>query len=160
MAGKRKVHTAAFKAQVALAALKGDRTVNELAGHYGVHPTLIHGWKKQLLTGAEGLFGSPAQAASADAEARQAELFEQIGRLKMELEWVKKKALPQNLWKRERPLREGIASPGTPRSRWSYHASSRPGVPQGCEFRRSSIVSRSSSRSSTARPTSRTSPAD
>jgi transposase len=70
MAGKRKVHTAAFKAQVALAALKGDRTVNELAGHYGVHPTLIHGWKKQLLTGAEGVFGSPAQAASADAEAR------------------------------------------------------------------------------------------
>ena len=91
MAGKRKVHTAAFKAQVALAPLKGDRTVNELAGHYGVHPTLIHGWKKQLLSGAEGLFGSPAQAASADAEARQAELFEQIGRLEMELEWLKNK---------------------------------------------------------------------
>ena len=50
MAGKRKVHTAAFKAQVALAAYKGDRTANELAGHYGVHPTLIHAWKKQLLT--------------------------------------------------------------------------------------------------------------
>jgi putative transposase len=94
MAGKRKVHTAAFKAQVALSALKGDRTVNELAGHYGVHPTLIHAWKKQLLTGAEEVFGGPARAASAgaDAEARQAELFEQIGRLKMELEWVKKKA--------------------------------------------------------------------
>src|SRR5438309_6803991 len=90
MASKRKVHTAAFKAQVALAALKGDRTVNELAGHYGVHPTLIHGWKKQLLTGAESVFGGSAKAASADAEARQAELFEQIGRLKMELEWVKK----------------------------------------------------------------------
>ena len=89
-----RVHTAAFKAQVALAALKGDRTVNELAGHYGVHPTLIHGWKKQLLTGAEGVFGSPAKAASADAEARQAELFEQIGRLKMELEWLKKKLPP------------------------------------------------------------------
>ena len=56
MAGKRKLHTATFKAQVALAALKGDRTVNELAGHYGVHPTLIHGWKKQLLAGAQGLF--------------------------------------------------------------------------------------------------------
>jgi transposase-like protein len=94
MGAKRKVHTASFKAQVALAALKGDRTVNELAGHYGVHPTLIHGWKKHLLAGAEGLFAGPAQArvASADAEARQAELFEQIGRLKMELEWVKKKA--------------------------------------------------------------------
>jgi hypothetical protein len=48
--------------------------------------------KKQLLAGAEGVFGSPAQGASADAEARQAELFEQIGRLKMELEWLKKKA--------------------------------------------------------------------
>src|SRR5437773_9703757 len=94
MASKRKVHTAAFKAQVALAAHKGDRTVNELAGHYGVHPTLIHGWKKQLLAGAEGVFAGPAhaQAASASAEARQAELFEQIGRLKMELEWIKKKA--------------------------------------------------------------------
>jgi putative transposase len=94
MAGKRKIHTSAFKAQVALAAHKGDRTVNELAGHYGVHPTLIHGWKKQLLAGAEGLFAGPAQAraASDDAEARQAELFEPIGRLKVELEWVKKKA--------------------------------------------------------------------
>src|SRR3954465_15933497 len=104
MAGKRKVHTAAFKAQVALAALKGDKTVNELAGHYGAHPTLIHGWKKQLLTGAEGIFGSPAQAASADAEARQAELFEQIGRLKMELEWLKKK-LPSSC-EHKRPLVE------------------------------------------------------
>ena len=92
MAAKRKVHTPAFKAQVALAAHRGDRTVNELAGHYGVHPTLIHAWKKQLVTGAEAVFGSPARAAAADAEARQAELFEQIGRLKMELEWVKKKA--------------------------------------------------------------------
>ena len=90
MAGKRKVHTAAFKARVALAALKGDRTVNELAGQFDVHPTLIHAWKKQLLAGAEEVFTSPAKAASADAEARQAELFEQIGRLKMELEWVKK----------------------------------------------------------------------
>ena len=91
MAGKRKIHTPPFKARVALAAHKGDRTVNELAGHYGIHPTLIHSWKKQLLTGAEGLFGRPAPAA-ADAEARQAELFEQIGRLKMELEWLKRKA--------------------------------------------------------------------
>ena len=92
MTAKRKSHTAAFKAQVALAALKGDRTVNELAGHYGVHPTLIHAWKKQSVTGAETIFGSPVKASAVDAEARQAELFEQIGRLKMELEWLKKKA--------------------------------------------------------------------
>jgi putative transposase len=94
MAGKRKAHTAAFKAQVALAAHKGDRTVNELAGHYGVPPTLIHGWKKPLITGAQALFEGPAKAAVADAEARQAALYEQIGRLKMELEWLKKKVAP------------------------------------------------------------------
>jgi len=92
MKGKRKQHTAAFKAQVALAAVKGDKTVNELASHFGVHPTLIHGWKKQLLAGAEEVFGSGTKAAARDAEEQQAELFEQIGRLKMELEWVKKKA--------------------------------------------------------------------
>jgi putative transposase len=94
MAGKRKQHSAAFKAQVALAALKGDRTVNELAGQFGLHPTLIHGWKKQLLTGAETLFAPGSTAASTDAEAEKTELFEQIGRLKRELEWLKKKVAP------------------------------------------------------------------
>ncbi len=92
MTVKRKQHTAAFKAQVALAAVKGDRTVNELASQFGVHPTLIHGWKKQLLAGAETVFANGARVGAADAEARQAELYEQIGRLKMDLEWLKKKA--------------------------------------------------------------------
>jgi putative transposase len=89
---KRKQHTAAFKAQVALAALKGDKTVNEVAAQFGVHPTLIHDWKKKLLAGAASIFESGAKATTAAAEGQQAELFEQIGRLKMELEWVKKKA--------------------------------------------------------------------
>ena len=92
MAGKRKIHSAGFKAQVALAALKEDRTANELASKFGVHTTLIHTWKKQLLAGAEGVFSNGVKAGMADAEARQAELYEQIGRLKMELEWLKKKA--------------------------------------------------------------------
>ena len=94
MTGKRKQHTAAFKAQVALAALKGDKTVNQLAGQFGIHPTLIHGWKKQMLAGADQVFSSSARPDTGDAEAEKAELFEQIGRLKMELEWLKKKVGP------------------------------------------------------------------
>ena len=92
MAGTRKTHAAAFKAQVALAALKGDKTVNELASQYAVHPTLIHAWKKQLLGGAEDLFDNGSKPAAIDHEALQAQLYEQIGRLKMELDWVKKKS--------------------------------------------------------------------
>jgi putative transposase len=92
MAGKRKQHTAAFKARVALAALQGDRTVNELACPGGVHPTLIHPWKKRLRTGADQVFSNGSKAATADAQAQEAELFEQIGRPKMELARLKKKA--------------------------------------------------------------------
>jgi putative transposase len=62
---------------VALAALKGDRTVNEPAGQYGAHPTLIHGWEKQRLAGADQVFSNPSKAA-ADAEAEKAELFDRV----------------------------------------------------------------------------------
>jgi transposase len=92
MVRRRKAHAAAFKAQVALAALKGDKTINELASQHGVHPTLIHAWKKQLLAGAEDLFSNGSRSATEDHQAVQAQLYEQIGRLKMELDWVKKKA--------------------------------------------------------------------
>ena len=92
MAGKRKSHSAAFKAQVALAARQG-RQDGQRAGRasYGVHPTLIHGWKKQLLAGAEAVFASGAKT-TGPPEDKTAELFEQIGRLKVELDWVKKKS--------------------------------------------------------------------
>jgi transposase len=92
MAMKRKSHSATFKAQVALAAVKGDKTVSELAALHGVHPTLIHTWKKQLLDNAEELFQSSARSSSAEHEILQAQLYEQIGRLKTELDWLKKKA--------------------------------------------------------------------
>lgn len=55
-----------------------------------MHPTLIHGWKKLLLAGADALFANGSKPAAGDAEGQKAELFEQIGRLKIELEWVKK----------------------------------------------------------------------
>jgi putative transposase len=88
-----RVHTPAFKAQVALAALKGDRTLSEIAAHYQVHVKLVQAWKKQLLEQAASVFaGSVKPVSSKEADFQQAELFEQIGRLKMELEWVKKKA--------------------------------------------------------------------
>ena len=91
MARKRTKYPAKFKAQVALAAVKEDRTVNELASKFDLHPTLVHGWKKQLLAGAESVFADGAKAGTGDAEAEQAKLYEQIGRQKMELEWLKKK---------------------------------------------------------------------
>jgi transposase-like protein len=91
MARKRKSHAASFKAQVALAALKGDKTINELSKQFGIHATLIHGWKKQLQAGVEEVFNRGGATSTEDHQAVQTELYEQIGRLKMELEWLKKK---------------------------------------------------------------------
>lgn len=72
-----------------------DRTVNELASHFGVHPTLIHRWKKQLLAGAEEVFADGSKTAAVAAEVVPAQLYEQIGRLQRELAWVKKKLPPR-----------------------------------------------------------------
>ena len=90
MARKRK-HDAGFMAKVAVAAVKEVHTVSELSGQFGVHPTQIHKWKRRLLDGAAELFTRPGKERQ-DGESEVAELYEQIGRLKMELEWLKKKA--------------------------------------------------------------------
>jgi transposase len=91
MVKRRKSHTASFKAQVALAAVKGDKTIAELAGVHSVHPTLIHAWKKQLVGGADQVFQTGVRATDHDHEELQSKLYEQIGRLQAELEWLKKK---------------------------------------------------------------------
>jgi putative transposase len=91
MTRTRKRHSAAFKAKVALEAAKQDRTVAELARIYQVHPVQISQWKKRLLDGAEALFRDGRTRDRDDSQAVQAALYEQIGRLKMELEWVKKR---------------------------------------------------------------------
>jgi putative transposase len=91
MAGTHKRHAAAFKAKVAMEAAKQNQTLAELAKAYGVHPVQISQWKKQLLDGAESLFRDGRRRDHDDALARQAELFEQIGRLNMEVEWLKKR---------------------------------------------------------------------
>jgi transposase-like protein len=90
MPRKRK-HDAGFMAKVAVAAVKEMHTVSELASQFGVHPTQIHKWKRRLLDGAADVFTRPGKEREDDQD-EVAELYEQIGRLKMELEWLKKKA--------------------------------------------------------------------
>jgi transposase len=92
MSRKRKQHSASLKARVALAALKGDRTTSELAAKFQVHPTQVSQWKRQLQEGAEELFGRDRQGELREQEALVVDLYEQIGRLQMEREWLKKKA--------------------------------------------------------------------
>ena len=75
---------------MALEAVKERQTVNEWAADYGVHPTPISQWKRQLLEGVADLFSSRRQKRAREGEVLQAELYQEIGRLKMELEWLKK----------------------------------------------------------------------
>jgi putative transposase len=91
MSRKRRVFSSSFKAKVALEALKGLKTTSELAQQFKVHPNQITLWKKQLLTGADQVFESSGTKSSSSDEPEAAELYEQIGRLKVELEWLKKK---------------------------------------------------------------------
>ena len=89
MAVKRKRHSASFKAKVALEAAKQTRTIAELAKAYQVHPVQISQWKKQLLDGVDSLFRDGRRERE-EGQALQAELYERIGRLNMEVEWLKK----------------------------------------------------------------------
>ncbi len=88
---KGKRHSAQFKFKVALEAAKGTKTLNELAGEYGLHPSQISEWKTQLLREGASVLSTTTVRQQKEQGAIQAELYEQIGRLKMELEWLKKK---------------------------------------------------------------------
>lgn len=92
MARKRRSFGAAFKAKVALAACRGEKTTAQLAAEFEIHAGQITAWKKQLLEGAVELFEDSRGKRAPDDGAPQEELYEQIGRLKMEVEWLKKKA--------------------------------------------------------------------
>ena len=88
---KRRQHSAAFKTKVAVAALRGDRTLSELASAFEVHPVQITQWKTQALAALPEAFASRRGAPDQDQAAVQAALYEEIGRLKVELDWLKKK---------------------------------------------------------------------
>lgn len=89
---RRKKHTAELKAKVAIAAIKGQHTASELASMYGVHATQIGGWKKQALEELAQVFSSRRSSAAREQEDHTAMLYQEIGQLKVELDWLKKKA--------------------------------------------------------------------
>ena len=92
MTTTRKQYSPKFKARVAVEAIRGEKTMNQLAGHFRVHPVQIAHWRKTALEQIEGLFVDGRKKKALDAGADQEALYAQIGRLKVELDWLKRKA--------------------------------------------------------------------
>lgn len=92
MAKKRRQYSPEYKFKTALEAAKGTKTLSEMSSDTGVHPNQISQWKGQLLDDGPSLFRRNGARQQREQEQLEAELYEQIGRLKMELEWLKKKA--------------------------------------------------------------------
>ncbi len=92
MSVKQRRHGPDFKFRVALEATKERQTISQLASEFSLHPTQISDWKKQLLEKGKTVFQSNGKPKAQIIQ--ESELYEQIGRLKMELEWIKKKSVP------------------------------------------------------------------
>lgn len=90
MGTKRKKHNAEFKAKVALAAIQNEETAAQLSSRFGVHPTMVSAWKRQLLDGAAELFDKGRKTRK-QAEAKTDELYRQIGQLKVENDFLARK---------------------------------------------------------------------
>lgn len=88
----RKSYSSSFKVQVALAAIKEERTIAELSSHYSVHPNQIRTWKKELIESSSQIFEKKKSQKEKDKELLIDELYRQIGQLKVELDWLKKKS--------------------------------------------------------------------
>lgn len=91
MAKTRKKYNPEFKLKAVVEILKGEKTATQLAGELGVHPMVLSEWKKIFIANGAQIFAKQSQIQSSTESKEKAELFEQIGRLKMELEWLKKK---------------------------------------------------------------------
>ena len=92
MGNSRKNHSAAFKAKVALEAVKKEKTLAQLAGEYGVHPNQITRWKKYMLENIPDIFSRKRKNDKRNQEQLVSELYRQTGQLKVELDWLKKKS--------------------------------------------------------------------
>ena len=92
MPEKRRRHSPDFKAKVATEALRGVKTQNEIAAEFGIHLLQVTAWKKQMLEGLPTLFGAKPDKSEAEHEALVAQLYQQIGQLKVEVDWLKKKS--------------------------------------------------------------------
>jgi transposase-like protein len=88
---KRRRFTAEFKARVAIMAIQGHKTINEIAAEFGVHPNMVTNWKKQMLENAVTAFSDKAARTEKDFEAERDRLYRQIGQLQVENDWIKKK---------------------------------------------------------------------
>lgn len=87
----RKKFSNDFKAKVAIEAVKGNMTINELASEYSIHPTQLNTWKKLLLSNASELFGGMTEKARESFDQERSGLYEHIGKLQVQLDWLKKK---------------------------------------------------------------------
>ncbi len=91
MVSTRKQYVASFKANVALEAVRGDKTMAQLVGEFGVHPNQSGRWKTELLEKLREIFSERRKRVDKDREETEAELYRQIGQLKVELDWLTKK---------------------------------------------------------------------
>ena len=90
---KRRTHSPEFKARIDMQVISGSKTIQEIAAYHAIHPIQVSQWKKQLLDGASELFTRGMKSKEKEeGQAKEAELFQQIGKLQMELEWLKKKS--------------------------------------------------------------------
>jgi putative transposase len=81
-----------MKARIALEAIKGQKTIQEIASHYGVHPNQVSSWKRQAVEGTPSLFTDRRSHSGPSDDDLKAELYQQIGQLQVELDWLKKKS--------------------------------------------------------------------
>ena len=93
MKKQRRKHTAEFKAQVALEAIKGLNTINEIAAKYELHPVQVGNWKKELLDRVPEVFARPNSSEDKDNEKDRAQFERKVGQLSMEVDWLEKKCV-------------------------------------------------------------------